>query len=85
MEMPIPPATQIDADRVMLDTEPRWDNTNPDVNIPSATIIDEKKITLLKEKIEKMNRPYKVEIVNFQHVSQNFQKIALKDAIVWKD
>lgn len=47
--------------------------------------IDEKKLTILKEKIEEINIPYKVEIVNFSKVSQSFKIEALKEVILWKD
>jgi predicted nucleotidyltransferase len=46
---------------------------------------DEFKITLLKDKIEDLNIPYKVDVVNFKYVSENFKKQALKEAIIWKD
>jgi predicted nucleotidyltransferase len=52
--------------------------------IPYGTI-DESKITLLRDRVERLNIPYKVEIVNFQDVSDNFKAEALKEAIVWKD
>lgn len=41
-------------------------------------------LTLLKEKIENLNIPYKVEIVDFSYVSDTFRKNALKGAIIWK-
>lgn len=43
------------------------------------------KLTLLREKIEALNIPYKVEIVNFLEVSEEFRREALKEAVVWKD
>jgi hypothetical protein len=43
------------------------------------------KITLLKEKIEGLNIPHKVEIVNFMEVSKEFKQEALKDVMIWKD
>jgi len=42
-------------------------------------------LILLREYIEELNIPYKVEIVDFSAVSEEFKKIALKEAIVWKD
>lgn len=56
-----------------------------DIGIIPYGKIEEKKITLLKEKIEDINIPYKVEIVDFRDVSEDFKNLALKDAIVWKD
>jgi len=46
---------------------------------------DDKKITLLKEKTENLNIPYKVEIVNFMEVSKEFKQEALKKVVIWKD
>lgn len=46
---------------------------------------DDKKITMLKYKLENSNIPYKVEIVNFNQVSEEFKQEALKDIIIWKD
>ncbi len=43
------------------------------------------KLILLREHIEEMNIPYKVEIVDFSTVSEGFKKMALKEAVVWKD
>lgn len=43
------------------------------------------KISLLKEKIENSNIPYKVEIVDFNKVSEDFKNEALKDIETWKD
>ncbi len=47
--------------------------------------INEKKLTLIKEKIEDSNIPYKVEIINFNNVSEKFKKEALKEIEIWKD
>ena len=44
----------------------------------------ERKISVLKEKIEGLNIPYKIEIVNLAEVSADFKKQALKDAVIWK-
>ena len=46
---------------------------------------DDKKITFLKEKIENSTIPYKVEVVNFNNVSEDFKNEALKDIEIWKD
>ena len=43
------------------------------------------KISFLKEQIENSNIPYKVQVVNFNNVSEDFKREALKDIIVWKD
>ncbi len=42
------------------------------------------KISFLKEKIEDSNIPYKVDIVNFNEVSDEFRRQAMKNTIIWK-
>ena len=47
--------------------------------------INRKKVAQLKEAIEDLNIPYKVEIVDFSQASESFRKEALKEVIEWKD
>jgi len=56
-----------------------------DIGLLPQGKVDKKKILLLKEKIEGLNIPYKVEVVDFSVVSPDFKKQALKGASVWKD
>ncbi len=56
-----------------------------DVGLVIGDGVDRRKLILLREYIEEMNIPYKVEIVDFSTVSEEFKKMALKEAIVWKD
>ena len=56
-----------------------------DIGVIPREKIKEKKFTLAREKIESLNIPYKVELVNFSEVSPDFKKEALKEVIVWKD
>jgi len=42
------------------------------------------KLTLLKERIEELNVPYKVDIVDFSKVSDDFRFIALRSSVWWK-
>ncbi len=44
-----------------------------------------KATTLLKEKIEESNIPFKVDVVNLKETSEDFYNEAIKDAVVWKD
>ncbi|OGI20752.1 MAG: hypothetical protein A3B68_09455 [Candidatus Melainabacteria bacterium RIFCSPHIGHO2_02_FULL_34_12] len=46
---------------------------------------DRSKVSLLKEKIEDLNIPYKVEIVTFDETSNDFKKFAMKDIVIWKN
>ncbi len=55
-----------------------------DVGIIPKDGFDRKKLTLLREHVEELNIPYKVEIVDFSAVSEKFNEMALKEAVVWK-
>jgi len=73
---------------ILFGSRARRDNlpfSDVDIGIIPLEEIEESKITLLREKIENLNIPYKVEIVNFSYVSKTFKEEALKNAIVWKD
>jgi hypothetical protein len=56
-----------------------------DVGVILDNGVDRKKLILLREYIDELNIPYKVEIVDFSTVSDDFKKMALKEAVVWKD
>ena len=56
-----------------------------DVGIIIGEGVDRKKLILLREYIEELNIPYKVEIVDFSNVSEDFKQMVLKEAVVWKD
>jgi hypothetical protein len=56
-----------------------------DVGIIIGEGVDRKKLILLREYLEEINIPYKVEIVDFAAVSDEFKQMALKEALVWKD
>ncbi len=47
--------------------------------------LNKRKLLFLKDKVEELNIPYKVEIVDFSQVSADFKKEATKGAVVWKD
>ena len=42
-------------------------------------------ITVLKEKIEELNIPFKVDVVNLKETSDDFYDEAVKGAVVWKE
>ena len=66
----------------------RGDNyiaSDVDIGLIPYGSLNTRKITILKEKIENSNIPYKVEIVNFNEVSEDFKNEALKDIERWKD
>jgi len=60
-------------------------SSDVDIGIVPFGKIDSKRITLLNEKIEELNMPYKIEIVNLSETSCNFRDEVLKEAVVWKD
>lgn len=73
---------------VLFGSRARRDNyisSDVDIGIIPYGKFDGKKITLLKENVENLNIPYKVEIVDFSGVSESFRKESLKEVVVWKD
>jgi len=55
-----------------------------DIGILPGKNYDSKKLIFLREKIENMNIPYKVDIVDISKVSEIFRKKALKEGEIWK-
>ena len=45
---------------------------------------DRRKLVLLRERLENLNTPYRVELVDFSSVSENFREIALRTVIWWR-
>ncbi|GBE05091.1 MAG TPA: nucleotidyltransferase domain-containing protein [Candidatus Moranbacteria bacterium] len=56
-----------------------------DVGIIIGKKFDRKKLILLREYIEELNIPYKVEIIDFSTVSEEFKQMAIKESVIWKD
>ena len=56
-----------------------------DVGLLSSGNLDKKKLVLLREKLEDLNIPYKVELIDLSQTSANFREEALKKVVVWKD
>ena len=72
----------------MFGSRARGDNyigSDVDIGLIPKDKIDSNKVSLLKEKIENSNIPYKVQIVNFKEVSERFKNEAMKDIEIWKD
>jgi predicted nucleotidyltransferase len=55
-----------------------------DIGIVPKNEYNQKKLILLKDKLEEMNIPYKVEVVDLSKVSKIFREKALKEGIIWK-
>lgn len=73
---------------VLFGSRARGDFVNTsdvDIGIIIKKEIDRKNLILLREYIEELNIPYKVEIIDFSTVSEEFKQMALKEAVVWKD
>lgn len=56
-----------------------------DIGLIPLDKLNKRKKVALEEKIEELNIPYKIEIVDFSETSDNFRQEAMKGAIVWKD
>jgi len=72
---------------VLFGSRARGDFVNTsdvDVGIIPGEKFDRRKLTLLREYIDKLNIPFKVEIVDLSMVSEDFKQTTLKEAVVWK-
>lgn len=56
-----------------------------DVAIIPRGVWNRWKLALLREKLEDLNVPYKVELVDFSEVSDGFRGSALESIIWWKE
>jgi len=56
-----------------------------DIGLIPSGALNKKKLVLLKDKVEELNIPYKVEIVDFSQASSDFKKETMKGAVIWKD
>ncbi|MFH1191353.1 MAG: nucleotidyltransferase domain-containing protein [Candidatus Omnitrophota bacterium] len=73
---------------ILFGSRARGDNniiSDVDIGLVPYGQLAKNKVIILKEKIEDLNIPYKVELVNFSEVSEDFKKEALKGAVVWKE
>ena len=73
---------------VLFGSRARGDNNmsaDVDLGIIPKGEFDKRRLVLLREKIENLNIPYEVDIVDLSTVSEEFKKEALKEALVWKD
>jgi predicted nucleotidyltransferase len=56
-----------------------------DIGILPDKNLDRKKLILLKEKIDNLNFPYTVDVVDLSKVSEAFRERVLRDGIIWKN
>ena len=55
-----------------------------DIGILPSGDFDHRKLIFLKERVENLNIPYTVDIVDLSKVSNSFREKALREGIVWK-
>lgn len=56
-----------------------------DIGILPETRLDKKKLVLFKEKIDDLNIPYNVDVVDLSKVTKAFREKALRDGVIWKN
>jgi uncharacterized protein len=56
-----------------------------DIGLIPKKRFEPRKIVLLRELLENMNIPFKVDIVDFSSVSESFKQETLKEAQWWRD
>ena len=56
-----------------------------DIGVIPKKKYEPSKLIFLRELLENFNTPYKVDLVDFSHVSNEFKEEALKEAVWWKD
>lgn len=59
-------------------------NSDVDIGIIPGSNFDRKKLIYLRQYLEDSTLPYKVEVVDFSLVSEEFKNSALKEAQIWK-
>jgi uncharacterized protein len=55
-----------------------------DIGILPGINFDRRKLVFLKERIENLNIPYTVDVVDLSRVSKVFNEKALREGILWK-
>ncbi len=72
---------------IFFGSRARGDDTafsDVDIGIIPCKGFENKKLTLLREHIENSTIPYKIDIVDFSVVSDDFEDEVIKDAEIWK-
>ena len=55
-----------------------------DIGVLPGKNFDRRKLVFLKERIEDLNIPYTVDVVDLSGVSEVFKEKALREGVVWK-
>jgi len=77
-----------DAKVIMFGSRSRGDHapaSDVDIGIIPGKKFNKKNLILLREYIEELNIPCRVDIVDLSDVSERFKQTALKGAMVWKE
>jgi predicted nucleotidyltransferase len=72
---------------VLFGSRARGDFVNTsdvDIGIIPGETFDRRKLVLLREYLDNLNSPLKVEVVDLSMVSEDFKQITLKEAMIWK-
>lgn len=72
---------------ILFGSRARGDNRNGsdvDIGLLPYGLWDSGKLTIIREKLEEMNTPYKVDIVDLSRTSEQFRTEARKSEIIWK-
>jgi len=59
-------------------------NSDIDIGILPENGYDRRKMTVTREKLEELNIPYKVDVVDLSEVSESFKENVLKYGEIWK-
>lgn len=55
-----------------------------DIGVLPGENFDRRKLVFLKERIENLNIPYTVDVVDLSRVSEIFKEKALREGVIWK-
>lgn len=55
-----------------------------DIGVLPGKNFDRRKLVFLKERIEDLNIPYTVDVVDLSRVSEVFKEKALREGVIWK-
>jgi len=72
---------------VLFGSRARGDFVNTsdvDIGIIPGETFDRRKLVLLREYLDNLNIPLKVEVVDLSMVSEDFKQTTLKEAMIWK-
>lgn len=61
-----------------------YDSSDIDIGILPKNGYDRTKLTISREKLEELNIPYKVDLVDISEVSESFKENVLKYGEIWK-